>query len=218
MRFGQSWSARYFSPEDLKRIENAVAEAETYTCGEIVPVIVKRSSTIGHLPFILMTLGILLFFLSGVESWHPSFLSHPWWLFLGWLVILIPLTRYLSGKPSIQYLFVNAHDRELQAHQRARLEFYEAKLDTTVGSTGILLFVSLMERYAVVLADRAISSRLPAETWNEVVALMIEGARSHDLATGFCRAIEKCQIILAPHFPIREGDENELSNHLIIKD
>ncbi len=101
---------------------------------------------------------------------------------------------------------------------RAEVEFYEHGIGQTQGNTGILLFVSLMEHRAVVLADHSIAEKLDAEIWNEVVELMIDGVKGRDLAGGMRAAILRCGELLSPHFPIDEADANELRDHLIVKD
>lgn len=74
-----------------------------------------------------------------------------------------------------------------------------------------------MERYSVVLADKAISEKLPPETWNDVLKILNSGMKSHQLAKGFVPAVEKCGELLAAHFPIKKDDMNELPNYPILR-
>lgn len=101
---------------------------------------------------------------------------------------------------------------------RAELEFYRHYQNQTQNRTAILLFISLLERRAVVLADKAIAEKLPAETWSEVVHLMTSELKHKDLSTGFIRAIQKCSEILSHHFPNQKHNPNELCNQLVIKE
>ena len=48
------WIRSRLSSEDLKSIEEAVGKMEQKTSGEIVPMIVRRSSTVGHIPLTLI--------------------------------------------------------------------------------------------------------------------------------------------------------------------
>ncbi len=45
-----SWARRALGNDGADRIEAAIAEAESHTSGEIVPILVRRSSTVGHVP------------------------------------------------------------------------------------------------------------------------------------------------------------------------
>ena len=101
---------------------------------------------------------------------------------------------------------------------RAQLEFYGSKIHQTTGDTGVLLLVSLMEHRAVVLADESISDKVPNETWDEVIKIMIDGIKKGHVGLGLAAAIEHCGEILTEQFPIAEDDVNELQDHLIIKE
>ena len=78
-----------------------------------------------------------------------------------------------------------------------------------------------MERRAYVLADEGIAKRLPPETWDGVIALLLSGLKNKNLAEGFCAAIEKCGSLLEQHFPkelsSNSAENNQIQNHLIIK-
>jgi putative membrane protein len=215
----ESWVRKYLKSEDLAHIETCVAEAEKLTSGEIVPMIVRRSSSIGHVAPMLLMMFLLLFFviIEIVELEKPGF-GHSWWTLIGGFLVSFLATRFLANSPRVQYFFINKIDGEWLTKQRAKIEFYEARLEQTKGSTGILLFVSLMERRAVVLADRGIAGKLPESTWDEVVMLLVRGAKSRDLGSGMVQAIQRCQVILSEHFPKLDGDRDELANRPIIKE
>jgi uncharacterized membrane protein len=58
-----TWALELLGADGAGRIETAIADAESRTSGEIVPILVRRSSTIGHVPLIafsLLLLGVLL--------------------------------------------------------------------------------------------------------------------------------------------------------------
>ena len=212
------WLKKYLTNEGLKKIEQSIISAEKKTSGEIVPMIVRRSSTIGHVPIMLFTIFLLLFYVSGVYDFSHDFFSESWLITLAWSVLSIFISLLLSKSPKIQRMFVNSIDRDSQSRSRALNEFYQAGLDKTEASTGILLFISLDDHEAVVLADKSISDQLPPETWKEVVQLLLKGAKHKDLAEGFCLAINKCAEILEKNFPILPDDVDELPNQLIIKE
>jgi len=212
----QPWLKKYLSNEDLKRIEEKIAQVEKKTSGEIVPMIIFKSSTVGHIPLIIYSLGILLYYISGAPELLAEYFEYSWWYIFAWALLLMPLTRMLSKLEFIYRVFVSPLDRQSQVEQRAMNEFYKAGLNKTDGSTGVLLFVSILDHQALVLADKTISEKLDSKVWQEVVSLLIQGIRSKNMADGFCKAIEKCGEILAPHFPIQKSDKNELSNKLVI--
>jgi putative membrane protein len=141
-----------------------------------------------------------------------------------WLLFLISafcllLSFPLSRLACVQRLFVPQGDQAFQVEARALLEFYLAGVASTRGRTGILLFISLMERKAVVLADEAISKKLPRETWAEICKGMIEGIQHGQTSDGLIGAIRRSGELLAQNFPNGpEENINELSNQLILKE
>ena len=53
----------------------------------------------------------------------------------------------------VRTALVPAHIKRLHAHRRAVEQFLAQNLHTTAGHTGVLIFVSVAERYAEILAD-----------------------------------------------------------------
>lgn len=212
------WAASLLGDHGIERIESAIAEAEARTAGEIVPMVVRRSSTTGHVPLLAFCLLLLGLLIPDVPGWLARS-GGPDWLWLGaaWLVAAV-LAFALSRLDAVQRLLTPRADQIQQVELRAELEFGAHGVGHTRGDTGVLLFVSRMEHRAVVLADRAIAERVSPEVWQELVDLMIDGVRHGDLAAGMARAIARCGDILAPHFPIAPDDRNELRDHLIVKE
>lgn len=212
------WSHGLLDREGAERIEAAIAEAESRTSGEIVPILVRRSSTVGHVPLLLF-----LFLLLCVELVDlPAYLSQsggPHWLWLAtsWLVAGA-LALGLARSGAAQRLLTPRDDQIHQVGLRAEIEFLEHEIGQTENDTGVLLFVSMMEHRAVVLADRSIAEKLDAEVWQELIDLMIGGVKRGDLAEGLTEAIRRCGDLLSPHFPIAKEDVNELRDHLVVKE
>ena len=213
-----SWLRKYLSNEGLKKIEKKVAQIELSTSGEIVPMIVRRSSTVGHVPIMIYSLGLLLYYIFGIPDLQAEYFEGAWWFILVWSLLLIPITHWLSQRSIIQRNLVSRIDRESQSSDRALNEFYQANLHKTDGSTGILLFISLVDHQVVVLGDDSINEKIDPKMWSETVDLLLKGIHSKDMAEGICMALDKCGEVLKIHFPIQAGDENELPNHLVIKD
>ena len=214
------WIQSRLSSDDLDSVEKAIGQAEMKTSGEIVPMIVRRSSTIGHIPLTLLLILTNLWFISDRTFGFytgGSLLDSPLSIVMGLIVIFL-LTRILSSMEWIGRILTPRHDQALQVNQRAEIEFFESNVKKTKNSTGILLMLSVMEHRAVVLADKTISDKLPPETWNEVIEKMISGIKKKNIAQGMIEGINICGELLSKHFPLPPDDTNELPNHLVIKD
>jgi len=94
-------------------------------------------------------------------------------------------------------------------------QFLSRNIHLTSARTGVMLFVSLAERYAEVVADAGINNRVPQETWDGVVAGLIAHARRGAVADGFVEAITTVGALLAEHFPVTASDANELDDHVV---
>jgi putative membrane protein len=212
------WARGYLRPERVQLVEDAIRAAEARTSGEIVPMIVRRSSTIGHVPVVLACLLVAAFVIVDGPGWQYEWIGEHWAWYLVDTVALLLLSGQLARLPLLQRLLTTSADQALQVDMRAQIEFYQSNLHATADATGVLLLVSLMEHRAVVLADEAIAARVPAETWDEVIALMIGGIKKGHVGLGLATAIERCGDILATEFPIGEQDLNELRDTLIIRE
>jgi putative membrane protein len=85
----------------------------------------------------------------------------------------------------------------------------------TIGRTGILIYLSMAERRAEIVADEAIHSRVEAEVWGEAMAALIEEVKAGRPGEGMARAVEKMGEVLAQCLPVQATNPNELSDRLI---
>jgi len=213
-----SWARGVLGHNGAERIESAIADAESRTSGEIVPLLVRRSSTVGHVPLVSFTLLLVCVFISDL----PVYLAELGGPFLAWLgacwLLAGGLALGVSRLDAVQRLLTPRIDQVRQVDLRAQIEFYELEMSQTQDRTGILLLVSLMEHRAVVLADHSIAEKLDTKVWQELVDLMTQGVKRGDLAAGLTQAIQRCGELLSPHFPIADDDINELRDHLVVKE
>ncbi len=213
-----SWARAVLGHEGFDRIEAAIAEAETRTVGEVVPVLVHRSSTVGHVGILAFLLLLVAMLAVDAPQWLADLGGPPLaWKVACW-VIAAGAGLLLARFDAVQRLLTSRDDQMRQVDMRAEIEFYELGLSETEARTGVLLFVSLMEHRAVVLADRGIAEKLDNQIWNEVVESMVAGVKRGDFSAGMCEGIERCGELLAQHFPLAAGDTNELRDHLIVKE
>lgn len=212
------WAQSVLRPERVQLVEDAVKSAERETSGEIVPMIVHRSSTIGHVPVILLSLGVSLFLVLDGPGWQQEFLGEHWAWYLVDSMLLVVISALLARLETLQRLLTTRADQADQVDLRAQIEFYESSIHKTRDATGILLFVSLMEHRAVVLADKAIDARVPNETWDEVIRLIVQGIKRGHVGLGLAAAVTRCGEILSGEFPITDDDVNELHDTLVIKE
>jgi putative membrane protein len=204
------------SDQDHKRIAEAIRAAETNTSGEIYAVLARTSDDYFFAAGFVATCGIL------IASVIAAFLAHWYWfdirlpMFgLAVLVSFITAMLVLRFLPSIRLLLVPRRIRYKRAHLNALQQFLARNVHITEHRTGILLFVSMAEHYAEVIADAGIHARVEQEEWNGIVATLTHHASRAEVAEGFVLAIGQAGALLENHFPAGEHNINELDDHLI---
>jgi len=200
-----------FTRDDERRISAAIANAERATSGEIIAVVARRSDSYLHVPFLVAAMVALL------VPWPLIYFT---WLPMQWVyaaqLLAFAVLLVLTWPPGVRMWFVPASVKRAHAHRRAVEQFLAQNLHTTDGRTGVLIFVSLAEHYAEVLADRGIHAKVRDGTWQDIVDRLTADLSQDRPADGFVTAIETCGTLLAEHFPPGSSDPNELPNHLIV--
>lgn len=202
----------YINPSDEERIRQAVADAESRTCGEIVPIIVRASDAYAHLHLMggiafaitAFVLGVLL----SPES-HPS-------LFLMLQILGYGLGSLLFRIDPLKRLFLTQREIEAKVFERAVHAFHEHNLHKTQESTGILIMASLLEHRVQILADSGINEKVGNDAWQKAAGLLIQALKEDRPGDGFCEAIAVCGEVLAQHFPATGKNPNELLDQIII--
>jgi len=219
-------ASQFFTDDERKRIAEAVKKAESTTSGEIVPVLATASGNYDRGLFLSAITGAVLatLLVVGVYLLPLPFLAHDPWAVPLYIVIPVQLLGLIVGYRAARCCdtiwkgFIPAKLLHSAVGAGALNAFADLNLSGTRDATGILIYVSLFERMVVVLADKAISSQLPPETWNALRDLLVSCLKENRAADGFVEAIARCGQILTPHFPIKPDDTNELANDLRIID
>ena len=200
-----------FSEGEQDRIAAAIAEAERNTSGEIVAVVAAESASYLHVPVVVAALVALLVPWPLVYfTWWPV-----QWIYAAQLAVFALLLLTLLSR-QVRFALVPRGVKHQRAHRRAVEQFLAQNLHTTAGSTGVLIFLSVAERYAEVLADQRINSRVPPGTWQAIVDELTAGIAAGRAADALIAAISSVGGLLAAHFPPGSTDRNELPNHLIV--
>jgi putative membrane protein len=93
--------------------------------------------------------------------------------------------------------------------------FRTAAEKRTKAKTGVLLYLSLEEHRAELIADEAIHSKVAPETWGEAMAALVGAVREGRPGDGMAEAVRQVGAVLAEHFPKSQADQNELPDRLI---
>ncbi|HEU0159025.1 MAG TPA: TPM domain-containing protein [Hyphomicrobiaceae bacterium] len=199
------------SAADRKRVAEAINAAERQTSGEIVAVIAGESASYAYAPFLwaaLVALAVpfpLIFW-----TWWP--IQH---IYILQLVVFIALLLLFMYRP-LRLSLVSQRVKKERAHRRAVEQFLAQNLHTTPSRTGVLIFVSVAERFAEIIADAGINEKVPEGTWQVIIDRLTKDIGDGQAVDGFVRAVEAVGGELARHFPPGSHDPNAFANHLIV--
>lgn len=204
------------SVADRSRINKAIHQAEAETGGEIYVVLARESDDYFY-PACFMWSFIALISAICVAFWlHFSWRDVSLHYFgLDVLVCYIVGLLYLLMMPSLRLWLTPRRVKLMRAHGNAVRQFLAHNVHKTKNRTGILIFVSLAEHYAEVIADTGINDKVSQDDWRAIVDLLTSHARNGVLVEGYIQAIGKAGEILAANFPRPSDDENELPDHLV---
>ena len=218
------------SEADHERVSAAVRAAESGTSGEIVTIVTEASDRYLDVALwwagfaamaALAALAIAPDFYTGlfdrltnswISEWTPRELFElalamavlkfaAVWLILQWAPLRLFLTPRIVKQSrvrgrAIRYFKVGAERR-------------------TQGRTGILIYLSMAEHIAEIVADEAIHSSVPNEAWGEAMAHLVSEVKQGRIAAGMIAAIDDVGAILGANLPRATDDANELPDRLI---
>ena len=197
--------------QDRERIAAAIRAAESKTSGEIVCVLAEKSSDATALPiFIAAVAALALPWLLVATTAMPVF------RILSLQVVIFIAAVAALCLPRVRVALIPRAARHAIAHRVALEQFAVRGVANTADRTGILIFVSLAERYARIIADEGIAARVHQSEWQGAIDALIAHMRDGRIADGFITAIEKCGDALARHFPRTETTRDELPDRIYL--
>jgi putative membrane protein len=200
------------SAQDRERISTAIRAAEARTSGEIVCVLARTSSDATALPILIAAVVAL-----ALPWLLVAFTAMPVNRILLLQILVFFALAMLLCLPRLRVALVPRAAQRAIAHRAAMEQFSIRGIARKKGRTGILIFVSLAERYARIIADEGIAARVPQSHWQEAIDALVAHMRDGRIADGFIAAIDLCGNVLATDFPRTEASRDELPDriHLI---
>lgn len=211
----------------LETIALAVTKAETTTTGEIALAATDESSDYSFFELLAAVIfGALVF--SILLPFHGNFsalldlitwVSVPWHLSAFYGIIsfsAIALFFLIANIPAIDRIIVPHFYRSKAVYRRALRHFVESGVYATSKRTGILIFISVLEKEVRIIADSGISTRIDQKEWDSLAGHLAKGIQAGTTEKDLIEVIERCGKLLTEHFPATDDNPNELSDGLVI--
>lgn len=199
------------SDAEMQKVARAIHDVERKTDAELVTVLAPRSDNYLYIPTLIAAVLALLSPL--VLQWLPPWLSSGEILVLQWLVFIV--LALVFRIPGIVRWLIPPRVKAYRAENMARRQFLENNLHHTENGVGVLIFVSELEHYIEIIADRGISRHVPNDRWSEIIQRFVKSVKEGDTAEGFVRCIQQCGEHLERHCPATQ-EKDELPNHLVV--
>jgi putative membrane protein len=199
-----------FTKEDREAVSAAIQQAEKNTCGQIVCVLAHSSSDYLYVSVLWASVLALL---------------APWPLidFTAWSIqriFLVQLLVFIVAVPlfaltPLRLLLVPRAVLRARAHRAALEQFVVRRVTHTRNRCGILIYVSLAERYARIIADEGIAQKVQAAEWQGAIDDLVHNMRAGRTVAALSAAVGRCGAVLAAHAP-PDGSPNTLPDRLYV--
>jgi putative membrane protein len=204
---------KYFSEADLGAIEAAIKTAELSTAGEIAVEITSRSRNwaleqLLHAVAISVVCGAVALYINRVDEWgvYYNFSQAVLWSGIGFVI----------GYFGWGWCLRRRSRRQKTVWLRALDQF--RSLRPVRNMAGVLLFVSLEENEAAIVADQGIASKVSDNCWPTLRLRLVDNLRNARHAEGIIETIATVGAEMAHHFPREDDDKNELPDRPSIVD
>ena len=218
------------SDADHDKVSAAIAAAEANTNGEIVAVATPISDAYHDVALHWAVAAMIL--VLAWAAWRPDWLQGLYdTLTGGWhseptlgelltFLMILAVLKFTAVLLILKWMplrlaLTPAGTKHRRVRRRAVTVFKAAAERRTIGRTGILIYLSLAERRAEIVADEAILAVTDEHTWGEAMTALITEVREGRPAEGIVAAIERVGAVLAEHFPRSADDINEIPDKLV---
>jgi putative membrane protein len=201
----------FLTGESKAAFSEAVRTVEEASSAELVVAVRQRSGSYVH---VNLTVGILV----GLAA-LAFLLYSPWSHELIWFLVDPVVAGAVAGfvflrSPLLTRIFTRQTARRGRVETAARSVFVERRVHSTSGRTGTLLYLSLLEREAVLVVDLAVEALAATDAWraavDEIESAMRRGASGLEVAA----KVRGLAAVLGPALPRSENDVDELPNEV----
>lgn len=197
-----------FTSADYDAITRAVERAEEKTTAELVVVIRPYSGNYRDVAYLFgagaawLMLIFILFSSWTIEPYTIPLEIIPFFLVPALLLMATPLRRWLTS----------ARRRRRQVKAAARDAFFNEGVWNTRAHTGVLIYLSALERRVEVLAERDVRALVPVAEWNAFVESIRRVWSKNATASALAGEIDEFGALLGRYLPATADNPNEIPN------
>lgn len=204
---------KIFNESFQARLHTAVAEIEKESDAEIVALIYSHSN--GYREIALFVAAIVTYLVYSFLMFTPSLIT-DFTLYVAPILVFIGVYFLVDKVKPIKRRLIPTKTKHKSAEIYARALFQKAGIHHTERNTGVLIFISLLEKSVQIIPDRGIQNAINAEDWGRIQTYFDAIFEADDIESGIVAALSQAKPIFALNVPILPDDINELPDYLEI--
>jgi putative membrane protein len=219
----------FINEADRQKVAQAIQVGESKTSAEIVPVIARSSGRYDRPEDVVglwfAIVGILaVWFLypsrqAKAGSWDTPAPQLEIVLLLAVTIVGFIVGAFVASRVGwLRRLFTPAKQMREEVFGRARQVFFDNRVYRTAGASGVLLYVSLYERMAAVIADQNVIDKLGQAQIDQTCADFTRRLSEGSPVDALCETATSLGQRLSGLLPRAADDVNELSDALVVLD
>ena len=193
--------SQLFTADDRQRVNQAVAGAESQTSAEIVAAAAgvsgrydRSEDIVGLWTGAIALAAVWLLWPRQIPE-RGSWGEAPAWLELAAILLAVVLGFVVGAVVGsrigwLRHLFTPRRQMREEVWSRAKQTFCDRRVYRTTGSSGVLIFVSLYERMAAIVADQTVLEKLGQPALDEICAHLTAQLTGRDPTAAICSTIE----------------------------
>lgn len=201
----------FLTDESKAALAEAVRAVEACSSAELVVAVRPRAGSWLHA-------DLIWGFLAG---WAvlAALLYSRWEFDLVWFLLDPLLAGLLAGLAAsrsdvLRRLLTRPATRRRRVETAARATFVERRIHGTTGRTGILLYVSVLEREAVFVVDVGVESLAATDAWKTAAGEIEAAVRQGADGTAVAALLTELRTLLSPALERSADDVDELPNEV----
>ncbi len=197
-----------FTEADYHSITRMVEEAERKTTAELVVVIRPRSGNYRDVDYLF---GAVLAFASLLVILFSPWIIDPNTIPLE-IVIIFALAAWICSKTPLRRWLTTRRRREREVKRAAAEAFVDEGVMNTRARTGMLVYLSALERQIEVMADTGIMTGVPPAELNALLFEIKQVPKAKSSAATLLDKIREAGEVLARHMPATHDNPDEIPN------
>ncbi len=194
-----------------QKLTELIGKLEARSSLEVVAVLASRSGSYQDIEHILAFAGSLACLLYLIHS-PVEFKTDLWvvWLLVAYLATLALVRRW----PGLWRPLVSRARRRAQCQSQARAAFMEERVASTRERTGLLVYLSRLEREVVLLSDLGVDRHFPQSHFHQLERKVAQSSSWAAFETSLLSELDALEEPFARAMPAAADDSNELDNEI----